>query len=161
MIAICDAEEGAPSQLLTIQKRSAGAVDMSPADLVLKRQRPAASDAKDDAFSQAIASGCVKSPKERPTICTFICLENPILPESERLRKLKNFRSLSRHFVNKHVKPFPNGIQCKCTICGKHLESKSALLNHAQSVYRTVSCLPLLVLGLPLSTKLMLLFNHD
>ena len=54
--------------------------------------------------------------------------------------------------MNKHIKPFPNGMQCECTICGKQLESKSALLNHAQGVHGIVSCLPLPVLGLPLPT---------
>ena len=109
VMAVCDAEEGAPSLPRTTQKRSVEAIDMSPADPVPKRQRPTNSDAKDNALSQAIASVCVKSPKEEPTIC-FICLGNQMLPESERLRKFKNSGSFSRHFVNKHIKPFPNGM---------------------------------------------------
>jgi hypothetical protein len=149
VIAVCDVEEGAPSRPHTTQKRSADTVDTSPVDPVPKKQRPAASGAKGDVFSQAIASVCVKSPEERPTIC-FIYLGNPMLPESERLRKFKNSGSLSRHFVNKHIKPYSNDIQRECTIRGEQLESKSALLNHAQGTHRIVSCLPLPVLGLPL-----------
>lgn len=149
VIAVCNAEEGAPSRSRMTPKRSADTVEMPPAAPAPKRQKPVASDAKDDAFSHVIASVCVKSPKERPTSC-FICLGNPMLPESGRLRKFKNSGSLSRHFVNKHIKPHLNDMQCECTICGKQLESKSALLNHAQSVHGTVSCLPLPVLGLPL-----------
>lgn len=71
-------------------------------------------------------------------------------PQSERLRKFKNSGSLSRHFVNKHIKPYSNDMHRECTICGEQLESKSALLNHAQRKHGIVSCLPLPALGLPL-----------
>ncbi|CAI7602552.1 unnamed protein product [Penicillium pancosmium] len=149
VIAVCDAAEGAPSRPHTTKKRSADPIDNSSADPIAKRQRPAASGAEGDVFSQAIASVCVKSPEERPTIC-FICLGNPMLPERERLWKFKNSGSLSRHFVNKHIKPYSNNMQCECTICGEQLASKSALLNHAQGAHGIVSCLPLSILGLPL-----------
>jgi hypothetical protein len=149
VVAVCDAEEGAPSRPHTTQKRSGDAAEPSPADLETKRQRPAASNAEHDAFSQAIALVCVKSPEKRSTIC-FICLGNPMLPEIERLRMFKNSGSLSRHFVNKHIKPYSNDMQHECTICGEQLESKSALLNHAQGAHGIVSRLPLPVLGLPL-----------
>ncbi|KAJ5961005.1 uncharacterized protein N7479_008155 [Penicillium vulpinum] len=152
VIAVCNAEEGSPSRPPTSKKRCVNYIDTSPADLIPKRQKPAASDIEDDVFSQAIASVCVKSPEERPTIC-FICLGNPMLPGSERLRKFKNSGSLSRHFVNKHIKPYSNSIQYECTIYGEQLSSKSALLNHAQGSHRIVSCLPLPVLGLPLPGK--------
>ncbi|KAJ5585249.1 uncharacterized protein N7459_005049 [Penicillium hispanicum] len=115
----------------------------------IKTQRLTALDAKDNIFSQAITLVCVKSLKERPTIC-FIYLRNQILLESERLQKFKNSRSLSRHFVNKHIKPFPNSMQYECMIYGKQLESKSALLNHIQGVHRIISYLPLPALGLPM-----------
>ncbi|KAJ6085804.1 hypothetical protein N7499_005433 [Penicillium canescens] len=49
------------------------------------------------------------------------------------------FTSLSRHFVNKHIKPFLNNIRFKCSIYGEKLESKSRLLNHTERVHRTVS----------------------
>lgn len=128
VISACYAEEGAPSRPRT-QKRSADPVESSPADdPVPKRQRSITSE--NDVFSQAIASVCVKSPEERPTIC-FICLGNSMLPKSERVRKFKNSGSLSCYFVNRHIKPYSNDMQRECTICGEQLESKSALLNHA------------------------------
>ncbi|KAJ5820533.1 hypothetical protein N7474_006124 [Penicillium riverlandense] len=110
VVAVCYAEEGAPSRPRVTPKRSADTVDMPPGAPVPKKQKTVASDAEDDAFSRAIASVCVKSPKERPTIC-FICLGNPMLPESGRLRKFKNSGSLSRHFVNKHINPHSNDMQ--------------------------------------------------
>jgi hypothetical protein len=149
VIAVCDAEEGAPSRPHTIQKRSADAVATSPANHVPKKQRPGVSGAEHDAISQAITLVCVKSPEKRSTIC-FICLGNPMLPEIERLRMFKNSGSLSRHFVNKHIKPYSHDMQHECTICGEPLESKSALLNHAQGAHGIVSRLPLSILGLPL-----------
>ncbi|OGE48455.1 hypothetical protein PENARI_c028G03021 [Penicillium arizonense] len=138
VIAVCDAEEGAPSRPTVTQKRSADAANMPPAASLPKRKNPIHSHKSDDTFSEAIASVCVKSPTERPTIC-FICLGSPRLPQSDRLRMYKNSGSLSRHFVNKHIKPFPNDMRCECSICGERLESKSALLNHAERVHGTVS----------------------
>ncbi|KAJ5904727.1 uncharacterized protein N7473_001643 [Penicillium subrubescens] len=149
VIAVCDAEEGAPSRPGASQKRSVDAVDTPPASPLPKRQKSTPSDESDDRFSQAIASVCVKSREERPTIC-FICLGKAKLPESKRLQTYKNSGSLSRHFVNQHIKPFPNDMHCECNICGEKLLSKSGLLNHAQRVHGIVSCLPLPALGLPL-----------
>ncbi|KAJ5542729.1 hypothetical protein N7535_005153 [Penicillium sp. DV-2018c] len=149
VIAVCDAEEGAPSRPPVPQKRTADAADMPPAAPLHKRQQSVPSDESGDTFSQAIASVCVKCPGERPTTC-FICLGNTRLPERERLKMYKNPGSLSRHFVNKHVKPFPNDMHCECNICGEKLMSKSGLLNHAQRMHGIVSCLPLPALGLPL-----------
>ncbi|KAJ9480689.1 hypothetical protein VN97_g12850 [Penicillium thymicola] len=148
VIAVCDVEEGAPSRPPP-QKRPVDAVDVAAAAPMPKRQNSALPENRDDTFSQAIASVCVKTEKSRPTIC-FICLGNSGLPENERLRMYKNPGSLSRHFVNRHIKPFPNDMHCKCNICGEELESKKALLNHAERVHGTVSCLPLQALGLPL-----------
>lgn len=149
VIAVCDAEEGAPSRPRGPQKRPADVVDIPPAAPLPKREKSTPSDKSDNTFSQAIASVCVKSREERPTIC-FICLGNARLPESKRLQTYKNPGSLSRHFVNKHIKPFPNDMHCECNICGEKLLSKSGLLNHAQRVHGIVSCLPLPALGLPL-----------
>jgi hypothetical protein len=147
VIAVCDAEEGAPSRSRVTQKRSADAVDMLPAAPLPKRQNSFPPDKSDDTFSNAIASVCVKSPTERPTIC-FICLGSPGMPQSDRLRMYKNSGSLSRHFVNKHIKPFPKDMGCECSICGVKLESKSVLLNHAERVHGTVSRSSKTVLGL-------------
>ncbi|KAJ5267492.1 hypothetical protein N7478_010477 [Penicillium angulare] len=149
VIAVCDAEEGAPSRPPP-QKRPLDAVDVPAAAPVPKRQNFTLPEERDDTFSQAIASVCVKNEKERPTIC-FICLGNAGLPENERLRMYKNPGSLSRHFVNRHIKPFPNDMHCQCHVCGEKLMSKSGLLNHAERVHGTVSCLPLPSLGLQLS----------
>ncbi|CAG8400598.1 unnamed protein product [Penicillium salamii] len=147
VIAVCDAEESAPLRSRVTQKRSADAVDILPAAPVPKRQSSTPSDKSDDTFSKAIASVCVKSPNERPTIC-FICLGTPRLPQSERLRMYKNSGSLSRHFVRKHIKPFSNDMRCECSICGEKLESKSALLNHAERVHGTVSRSSKIALGM-------------
>lgn len=149
VIAVCDAEEGAPWRPGAPQKRSVDAFDTPPASSVAKRQKSSPADESDDRFSQAIASVCVKSRDERPTIC-FICLGNAKQPESERLKIYKNPGSLSRHFVNKHIKPFPSNMHCECNICGEKLMSKPGLLNHAQRVHGIVSCLPLPALGLTL-----------
>ncbi|CAG7956785.1 unnamed protein product [Penicillium salamii] len=147
VIAVCDAEEGAPSRSRVARKRSADPGDMLPTAPLPKRQNSSPSGESDDAFSKAIASVCVKSPEERPTIC-FICLGTPRLPQSERLRMYKNSGSLSRHFVSKHVKPFSNDMHCECSICGEKLKSKSMLLNHAERVHGTVSRSSKTALGL-------------
>ncbi|KAJ5343508.1 uncharacterized protein N7506_003332 [Penicillium brevicompactum] len=147
VIAVCDAEEGAPSRSRVARKRSADAGNMLPTAPLPKRQNSTPSGESDDAFSKAIASVCVKSPEERPTIC-FICIGTPGLPQSERLRMYKNSGSLSRHFVSKHVKPFSNDMRCECSICGEKLESKSMLLNHAERVHGTVSRSSKTALGL-------------
>ncbi|CAG8076243.1 unnamed protein product [Penicillium salamii] len=147
VIAVCDAEESAPSRSRVARKRSADPGDMLPTAPLPKRQNSSPSGESDDAFSKAIASVCVKSPGERPTIC-FICLGTPRLPQSERLRMYKNSGSLSRHFVSKHVKPFSNDMHCECSICGEKLKSKSMLLNHAERVHGTVSRSSKTALGL-------------
>jgi hypothetical protein len=151
VIAVCDAEEGAPTRPCAPQNPSADAVDMPPAAPLPKRQNSTPSNKRDDTFSRAIAPVCVKCPEERPTIC-FICLSNAgvWLPEGKRLQTYKNPGSLNRHCFNKHIKPFPNDMYCECNVCGRKLISKSGLLNHAQRVHGTVSCLPSPVLGLPL-----------
>lgn len=148
VIAVCDAEEGAPSRPRAPQKRPADAVEI-PAAPLPKIQKLAHSCEVQDEFSVAIASVCVKSPEDRPTIC-FICLGNSRLPQNERLRIFKNAGSLSRHFVNMHIKPFPNDMRYECSICEEKLMSKTGLLNHARRVHGTVSCLSLPDLGLPL-----------
>ena len=90
VVAVCDAEEGAPSQPRAPQKRSADAADMPRAIPIPQRQKSIPSDVSGDPFSEAIASVCIKCLEERPTIC-FICLGNPRLPERERLREYKTW----------------------------------------------------------------------
>ena len=117
VIAICDAEEGAPSRPPASQKRLAPeAFDIPPSATLSERQKRSPSDEIDDPFHQAIASGCAKTPKERPTIC-FLCLGNPRRPGKERLEVYKNSGSLSRHFVSTHIKSFPKDMYCECSIC--------------------------------------------
>lgn len=147
VIAVCDAEEGTPSRPCGARKRTAETVDIPLSDPLLKKQKPATPDKSDDTFVQAIASVCIKSPKQRPTIC-FLCLGNTRLPDHERLENYKNSGSLSRHFVNIHVKPFPKDMRCECSICCEKLDSKSGLLNHAERVHGTVSRLSQAALGL-------------
>ncbi|KAJ5437647.1 hypothetical protein N7445_006191 [Penicillium cf. griseofulvum] len=53
----------------------------------------------------------------------------PLL-EYERLKMYKNPGSLSRYFVNKYIKPFPNDIYCEYNIYREKLISKSGLLNY-------------------------------
>lgn len=149
MIAVYNAEEGAPSRPRVPQKRTADTADMPPAAPLPKRQTSIPSDESSDTFSKAIASVYVKSPGERPTIY-FICLGNTRSSERNRLTIYKNPRSLSRHFVNKHIKPYPNDIHCDCNIYGERLISKTGLLNHARRIHGTVSSLPLPALSLPL-----------
>ncbi|KAJ5682147.1 hypothetical protein N7462_005312 [Penicillium macrosclerotiorum] len=114
VIVVCDTEEGAPSRPSTPQKRSLDTVDILPASSLPKRQKSTPSDESDD----------------RPTIC-FICLGNAKLPVIDRLKMFKNPRSLSRYFVNKHIKLFLNNIYCEYNVCGETLMLKSGLLNYA------------------------------
>ncbi|KAJ5203614.1 uncharacterized protein N7498_004493 [Penicillium cinerascens] len=139
VIAVCDAEEGAPSRACGARKRTADTIDILAHTPLLKKQKSPTPDKSDGTVIQAIAS--------RPTIC-FLCLGNPRLLVHERLENYKNLGSLSRHFVNIHVKPFPKDMRCECSICCEKLESKSGLLNHAERVHRTVSRLSQAALGL-------------
>ncbi|KAJ5607202.1 hypothetical protein N7537_003821 [Penicillium hordei] len=110
VIAVYNTEEGTPSRPRAPQKSTP-------------------LDKNSNTFSKAIASICVKYLGERLTIY-FICLSNTRLLERERLKMYKNPGSLSRHFVNKHIKPFPNNIHYKYNIYGEKLISKSRLLNY-------------------------------
>jgi hypothetical protein len=147
VIAFCDVEEGAPSRPHVSKKRDAAdAVDALPSAPFAKRLKSSPEDKSESALRQAIASVCIKSPGERPKIC-FLCLGNSKLPGKERLEVFKNPGSLTRHFVNIHIKPFPKDMYSQCTICGKELESKELLINHAKRVHGIVSHLPPSALG--------------
>lgn len=146
VIAFCDTEDGAPSRPPVCQKRSANIVGVSRSAPLPKRQKSSPSAKSGDTLRQVIATVCIKSPEERPTTC-FLCLGNPKLPEKRRLEVYKSSGSLSRHFVNVHIKPLPKERHCQCSICGGKLVSKSQLLNHAETVHGTVSRLPLSAFG--------------
>jgi hypothetical protein len=79
-------------------------------------------------------------------IC-FLCLGNPHLLEWKQVKKFCTPRSLSRHFVDIHIIPYPKDMRVKCSICREELESKLALMNHAKRVHGTVSRWLLSALG--------------
>ncbi|KAJ5088922.1 hypothetical protein N7456_012538 [Penicillium angulare] len=124
VIAVCDTEEGTPLYPPP-QKYSIDIVDVPAAAPIFKRPKSTLPDNSNDTFSKTIAS--------------VYCL-----------RLYKNPGSLSQYFVNRYIKLFLIGIYCWCNIYREELDSKSLLLNYTERVYRTVSCLPLLALGLPL-----------
>ncbi|KAL4861811.1 hypothetical protein BDV12DRAFT_190834 [Aspergillus spectabilis] len=131
VIAFCDVEEGSPTRRPNpAQKRPA--MDSLSSAPSAKRQRCPSSDGPQTTMSQAIASVCIKKKEERPTVC-FLCLGNPHMPEYERSKDYCTPGSLTRHFVDIH--------------CEEDLESKSALMNHAERKHGTVSRRPLSALG--------------
>jgi hypothetical protein len=145
VIAFCDVEEGSPTRRPNpAQKRPARDSLLSAPSA--KRQRCPSSDGPQTTISQAIASVCIKKKEERPTVC-FLCLGNPHMPEHERSKDYCTPGSLTRHFVDIHVMPYPKDMRVKCSICEEQLESKSALMNHAESKHGTVSRRPLSALG--------------
>lgn len=75
---------------------------------------------------EAIVSVGIKNSKQRLMIC-FLCLGNPRLPEHERLKNYKTPGSLSHHFVDCHIKPYPTNMRVKCAVCNKELKQKAAL----------------------------------
>lgn len=77
----------------------------------------------------------------------FYALGSPLIPEHERLKNYKTPGSLSRHFVDRHIKAYPKSMRVKCNVCNKELEHKAALMNHAEGVHGIVSRLPLSALG--------------
>ncbi|KAF7122872.1 hypothetical protein CNMCM5793_000982 [Aspergillus hiratsukae] len=145
VIAFCDVEEGSPTRRpKTTQKGRA--MDDLPSAPPAKRQECPSSEEEKTTVSHAIASVCIKARHERPTIC-FLCLGNPRMPERERVKNFHTPGSLGRHFVDIHVIPYPKDMRVKCSICKEELESKSALMNHAERVHGTVSRRPLSALG--------------
>jgi hypothetical protein len=145
VIAFCDVEEGSPTRRPNpTQKRPA--MDSLSSAPSAKRQRCPSSGGPQITVSQAIASVCIKKKEERPTVC-FLCLGNPLMPEHERSKDYCTPGSLTRHFVDIHVIPYPKDMRVKCSICEEDLESKSALMNHAERKHGTVSRRPLSALG--------------
>jgi hypothetical protein len=138
--AFCDMEEGAPSQLCPSRKDLA--TDIVPS-LHLERQECPQEDVDAVILCLAIASVCVKTPEQRPTIC-FLCVGDSRLSIKERTRIYKTAGSLTRHVRRKHVNlPWPEGNMVKCKVCDMDLKSKMHLMNHAETVHGTVSRVPL------------------
>ncbi|RAL06608.1 DUF3435 domain-containing protein [Aspergillus homomorphus CBS 101889] len=145
VITFCDVEEGSPTRRTkATQKRRA--TDDPPSAPPPKRQECRSSEGGKTTLSLAIASVCIKARHQRPTIC-FLCLGNPRLPDRQRAKSFRTPGSLGRHFVDIHVIPYPKDMRVKCGICREDLESKSALMNHAEEVHGTVSRRPLSALG--------------
>ena len=147
VIAFCDVEEGSPTRRpIATQKQKRCATDALQSTFPAKKRACLSPDECETPICQAIASVCIKNSKERPTIC-FLCLGTPLLPEHERLKNYKTPGSLSRHFVDRHIKAYPKSMRVKCDVCNKELEHKAALMNHAEGVHGIVSRLPLSALG--------------
>ncbi|KAL4865177.1 hypothetical protein BDV12DRAFT_175034 [Aspergillus spectabilis] len=145
VIAFCDVEEGSPTRRPNAtQKRCA--IEALPSAPQAKRQECPSTNRQMTTLSQAIASVCIKALDERPTIC-FLCLGNPRMPEQKRCKNYGTPGSLTRHFLDIHVIRYPKDIRVKCSICKEELESKSALMNHAERVHGIVSRRPLSALG--------------
>lgn len=73
--------------------------------------------------------------EKRPTIC-FLCLQNPKLPESQRIYSFKRPGELTRHFERKHLSKFQRLI---CEHCHIAIDTLADLLNHAESSHGTVT----------------------
>ncbi|KAL2802972.1 hypothetical protein BJX63DRAFT_90216 [Aspergillus granulosus] len=145
VIAFCDVEEGSPTRRPNAaQKRPA--MDALPSAPSAKRQKYLLPAKQNTSLSQAIESVCIKGKEGRPTVC-FLCLGNPQMPEYERFKSYNTPGSLTRHFVAIHVAPYPKDMRVRCSICREDLESKAALMNHAERVHGTVSRRPLSALG--------------
>ncbi|KAL4758475.1 uncharacterized protein BDW70DRAFT_141802 [Aspergillus foveolatus] len=145
VIAFCDVEEGSPVRRPNASRKRP-AVDALPSTPPAKRQHCPLPDRETTTLSQAVASVCVKNRDERPTVC-FLCLGNPRMPENKRFKNYNTPGSLTRHFIDIHVVPYPKDMRVRCSICQEELESKAALLNHAERMHGTVSRRPLSALG--------------
>jgi hypothetical protein len=73
--------------------------------------------------------------EKRPTIC-FLCLQNPALPESQRVSRFKRPGELTRHFERRHLKEFK---RLNCNLCRETVETLSQLLIHAEVKHGTVT----------------------
>jgi hypothetical protein len=73
--------------------------------------------------------------EERLTIC-FLCLQNPALPEPQRVSRFKRPGDLTRHFERKHLKKFQG---LNCDLCRVAVETLADLLLHAEEVHGTVT----------------------
>jgi hypothetical protein len=73
--------------------------------------------------------------EKRPTIC-FLCLQNPALPESQRVSRFKRPGELTRHFERKHLNKFQG---LNCNLCRVAVETLFDLLLHAEAAHGTVT----------------------
>lgn len=132
VIVFCDIEEGSPSRRPNLSPKC-GATDALPAMPAAKRQACSLPGESESALRQAIASVCITAPNERPKICC-LCLGNPRPPENKRMKVYGTPGSLSRRFIDWHIKRYPKEMRVKCDICDKDFEHKANLMNHAETV---------------------------
>ncbi|KAE8373303.1 hypothetical protein BDV26DRAFT_297082 [Aspergillus bertholletiae] len=130
------------NQMSPRKHRATDALLSTPA----KRQGSPRVDDVETGFRQAMASVCINAPGERSTIC-FLCVANSKLPATERLRVHSTPGSVTRHFIEKHIKRFPKDMRVRCNVSNDDLPHKSALKNHAERVHGIVSRRPLSALG--------------
>lgn len=131
IIAFCDVEEGAPLRPLHSRKREA-------APILTEKQSLSQEDEEVAKLSKAIKSVQIDSPSERPLTC-FLCVGNPALAMTERIRKYNTPGSLTRHFQRRHVKiPWAKEGGVRCKICKVDFRHKNDLLNHAETKHGTV-----------------------
>ncbi|KAJ6103496.1 hypothetical protein N7486_005923 [Penicillium sp. IBT 16267x] len=134
--AFCGVEEGRPTPRPT-QSRRRPAADDDPSCPPAKQSR-LMEDSVDAVLRQAMESVRIKFREERPTIC-FLCIGNPNLSLEHRVRKYATPGSLTRHFLQKHVKPDWPAEGVECNICGREpLQQKANLINHAETAHGTV-----------------------
>ncbi|KAH8706052.1 hypothetical protein BGW36DRAFT_422574 [Talaromyces proteolyticus] len=134
--AYCGVEEGRPTRR-TIQPRRPPPDDEESSGPVAKRPRCSVEEKTDNALSRAIKSVIITEKSQRPVVC-FLCVGNPQLPMTERIKEYKNSGSLTRHFLRKHAKPAWTKM-IRCNVCNTDLEHKMALMSHAELKHGTVS----------------------
>ncbi|OJD13528.1 hypothetical protein AJ78_06036 [Emergomyces pasteurianus Ep9510] len=141
-VAFCGVEEERPSRRPT-QTRGRPAVDDDPCPPT-KRQRCLVKNNTEILLHQAMKSVQAKSTAEQPQTCfqsrvCFLCVENPSCALKDRIMKYTTVRSLTRHFLRRHINPSWPATEVECNVCeGKVLPVKSALLSHAEKAHGTV-----------------------
>ncbi|CRG92724.1 Putative membrane protein ycf1 [Talaromyces islandicus] len=145
VIAFCDVEEGPPVPRRP-SRRPPPDDEEEGSGPPAKRPRCSVDEEPDRALQNAIKSVVITEPSQRPVIC-FLCVGNPQLPMSERIKHYKNPGSLTRHFLRKHATPAWTKM-VRCNVCNTGLEDKMALMKHAELMHGTVSRSHPSVLGL-------------
>ncbi|KAL2375103.1 hypothetical protein RJZ57_000418, partial [Blastomyces gilchristii] len=141
-VAFCGMEKGRPSHWLT-QTRGQPTVDDDPCPPT-KWQRCSVKNNTEVLLHQAMESVQAKSTAEQPQTCfqprvCFLCVGNPSCALEDRIMKYTTSRSLTRHFLQRHINPPWPATGVECNVCeGKVLPAKSTLLSHAEEAHGTV-----------------------
>lgn len=101
--------------------------------MAVKTEKPVQSDS-DTVLSQAIMS--VRTDKT-PQIC-FLCVGNPGMPISKRIKRYATVGSLSGHF-QRHVTKLQTGKQIDCQICNVRGMHRMHIQSHAERYHGTVT----------------------